>query len=160
MKYIKLFEEYSGNPFEITIRVTPQFVKEFELELNPRLEGIDKFFNLSVSALPGKSGVTLTRGVMKFIGLGRNDVFWFAKYNPVIGEVFLEGVNVGPKKINSLADRLGRNPEHPVDYIKFDNVFFRENDMKTYRSLNCDFRGKFEEGSVDNDGYVELVSFK
>lgn len=192
MKYIKLFEDYSGtgeNPSEITIRVTPQFVKEFKLSLRPVIEAE----LLSTEGLPGNPGVTVTKGQTKFIGLTReheewwkdntrsaqrgdgatvsnkvkiDHVFWFAKYDPVIGEVSLTGVHVKTydadrRKITELLDMIISYPDNDLSrLIEFDNVFFKENDMKMYRSLNCDFRGKFEEGSVDKDGYVELVSLK
>ena len=183
MKYIKLFEDYSGTgekPSEVTIRVTEQFVKEFKLALNPVLQRVD----MSVSALPGKSGVTLTKGQLKFIGFTPkhedcfkdnsrsgydrvvsnkvkiDDVFWFAKYNPEIGEVFLEGVHMvaDQRKIVDFLDNIDRSGDLDVSHLfKFGEG---NNDFKKYRSLNCIFRGGFEEGSVDNDGYVELVSLK
>lgn len=188
MKYIKLFEDYSEtgeNPSEITIRVTEKFVKEFELSLNPVVE-----VSLSTKGLPGEPGVTLTKGQTKFIGLTygheewwkdntrsaqRGDnatvsnkvkidhVFWFAKYHPEIGEVSLTGVHAKTYdadrgKITELLDTIIRYPDLDVSrLVKFGEG---KNDMKMYRSLNFDFRGKFEEGSVDKDGYVELVSLK
>ena len=191
MKYIKLFEDYSEtgeNPSEVTIRVTEQFVKEFKLALNPVLQKVD----MSVSALPGKSGVTLTKGQLKFIGftpkhedwfkdnsrsgdvpasatydrvsnkVNIDHVFWFAKYVPEIGEVFLEGVHMvaDQRKIVDFLDKIDRsNRFGDLDVSHLFKFGEGNNDFKKYRSLNCDFR-EFEEGSVDNDGYVELVSLK
>jgi hypothetical protein len=177
MKYIKLFEDYSetgDKPSEITVRVTPEFVKEFKLERN----------DISVSALPGESGVRLPKDQTKFIGFtprhedwwaeqptddGRvrsrkvniSDVFWFAKYNPVIGEVLLQGVHTessGKNLSGDLLDTISRNPDANVEhFIKYGEG---KEDMKMYRNLNCIFRGRFKEGSLDQDGYLELVSFK
>ncbi len=153
-----------------------------KLELNPRAEDA-----LSTNALPEEPGVTLTKGQMKFIGLtsehdewwkdnSRSEgdrvfsnkvricrVFWFANYDPVIGEVFLTGVHAETydadrQKITELLDTIIRNPDNDVSHlIKFGKG---KNDMKMYRSLNCIFRERFEEGSVDKDGYVEIVSLK
>ena len=86
-------------------------------------------------------------------------VFWFAKYVPEIGEVFLEGVHMvaDQRKIEDFLDKIDISGDLDVSHLfKFGEG---NNDFKKYRSLNCDFR-EFEEGSVDNDGYVELVSFK